>query len=458
MAPEVGCGCGSAAAPILRDHAGWRVVAIDFAASAVERLRARRLDRVEVLLCDVVGCALPCDGVDVVLCLFVLSSIAPGALAGVVQKLGAALKPGGRLLFRDYGRYDAAQLRFGKGQKVGDHRYVKADGTSCFYFDLDDVSELFAGFDVLSLKLDCRQEANRVDGARRRRVFVEGRSGRQEANASGRGRLRFCGGRWRRRLAARHVVVATVVSPTIRGARRRGRNTKTSPPRRGGPGGGAPAAATRAGSGPWTGTARAAAAAPSFVGAPPRPAGHLDQRPRRAPGAAQAPVGPGSTPGRPTSSASRFCDGPPRGRAQSNGGEFPLMTRFLYFASAALSADSRSANSTKAQLFARRTALSSPIAIKRVDQIRLRHTLRRADPQRCHRRSAGFSIFFCSLLRFIYTCVSVSRPEALFLIASSLLPPSASLIICRTSTGHVAIAFSGPLAFRSSTKAAHSSR
>ena len=105
---------------------------------------------------------------------FVLSSIAPGALPGVVAKLGAALKPGGRLLFRDYGRYDAAQLRFGKGQKVGDHRYVKADGTSCFYFDLDDVSTLFAGFDVLSLKLDCRQEANRATKTRRRRVFVEG--------------------------------------------------------------------------------------------------------------------------------------------------------------------------------------------------------------------------------------------------------------------------------------------
>ena len=78
---------------------------------------ARRLDRVEVLLCDVVKDALPCDGVDVVLCLFVLSSIAPGALPGVVQKLGAALKPGGRLLFRDYGRYDAAQLRSGRARK-----------------------------------------------------------------------------------------------------------------------------------------------------------------------------------------------------------------------------------------------------------------------------------------------------------------------------------------------------
>ena len=145
VALEVGCGCGSAAAPILRDHDGWRVVAIDFAASAVERLRARRLDRVEVLLCDVVKDAPPCDGVDVVLCLFVLSSIAPGALQALCRSSGRRSSRVAGFCFEDYGRYDAAQLRFGKGQKVGDHRYVKADGTSCFYFDLDDVSELLAG-------------------------------------------------------------------------------------------------------------------------------------------------------------------------------------------------------------------------------------------------------------------------------------------------------------------------
>lgn len=44
------------------------------------------------------------------------------------------LKPGGMLLFRDYGLYDHAMLRFGRGHKLSDHFYVRQDGTRAYYF------------------------------------------------------------------------------------------------------------------------------------------------------------------------------------------------------------------------------------------------------------------------------------------------------------------------------------
>ena len=139
-----------AAAPILRDHDGWRVVAIDFAASAAGTASCETAGPRggAPIPRDVVKDALgTCDGVSSKTpstSLFVLSSIAPG----MPQCTGDTCRSQGRALkayrwpakiVRDIeARYDAAQMRFGKGQKVGDHRTchpAKPDGTSCFYLN-----------------------------------------------------------------------------------------------------------------------------------------------------------------------------------------------------------------------------------------------------------------------------------------------------------------------------------
>ena len=166
-------------------------VAIDLLKKDQRYIRANAEKRSQALVWDItsthprdVSCHLENSG-DISLLLFCLSAISPDKMPQAAKFVAATLKPGGMLLFRDYGRYDEAQLKLGtsRAKRLANNFYAKHDGTRCYYFDLNDLERLFgttngnygAGLEIVELKYINRIYRNRAEEVIRRRVWVQGR-------------------------------------------------------------------------------------------------------------------------------------------------------------------------------------------------------------------------------------------------------------------------------------------
>ena len=113
-------------------------------------------------------------GFDAALVLFMASALPPEALAGVFHEAAVCLAPGGVLLFRDYGAFDEAELRFRPGRRLGEHLFVRSDGTLAAFFTREHVLEAAAraGLEVVEARYLYRTYSNRATGQRLRRVFL----------------------------------------------------------------------------------------------------------------------------------------------------------------------------------------------------------------------------------------------------------------------------------------------
>ncbi|XP_065834349.1 tRNA N(3)-methylcytidine methyltransferase METTL2-like [Oscarella lobularis] len=154
---EVGCGAGNTVFPILRtncggddDDANLFVYCCDVSKEAVDLVTSHAeydSRRCAAFVADVADESTPFpfpeSSLDVVILIFVLSAICPEKMRRVVARLARHLKVGGRILFRDYGRYDLAQLRFKPGRCLSAHFYARGDGTRVYFFTREEVREIF---------------------------------------------------------------------------------------------------------------------------------------------------------------------------------------------------------------------------------------------------------------------------------------------------------------------------
>lgn len=148
---EVGAGAGNTAFPLLANNQNpaLMVHACDFSKTAVQVMRESEHYDTKHMVADVWDVAaegedslppgLSEGSVDVVILIFIFSALAPVEWDRALRNIYRVLKPGGQVLFRDYGRGDLAQVRFKKGKYMGENFYVRGDGTRVYFFDLNEL-------------------------------------------------------------------------------------------------------------------------------------------------------------------------------------------------------------------------------------------------------------------------------------------------------------------------------
>jgi len=179
---EIGCGAGNTIFPLLSsDNPNLHVYGCDYSQEAINVVKTNPLyssSSCTAFVWDITAKSIPDEispeSMDVIILVFVLSALLPSEWLMAVNNIYRILKPGGIVLFRDYGRYDLTQLRFRPQRLLQDNLYVRGDGTRVYFFTSDEISELFSSrFDILQNSIDKRLIVNRARQVQMFRVWLQ---------------------------------------------------------------------------------------------------------------------------------------------------------------------------------------------------------------------------------------------------------------------------------------------
>lgn len=179
---DMGCGVGNSFYPLLVRVPNLYVNAFDFSRRAVNMAKTHDMyekekHRINLFDLDLVKDDIPYKNNDYGILMFVLSAIKPEEHENVIKKIAGVINKDGILYFRDYARYDMAQLRFAQRKKnrVGENLYMRKDKTLSYFFDKGEIEKLFEknGFSVVNSNLICRVIENRKENKKMHRLWLQ---------------------------------------------------------------------------------------------------------------------------------------------------------------------------------------------------------------------------------------------------------------------------------------------
>ncbi|KAF7491063.1 Methyltransferase-like protein 2-A [Sarcoptes scabiei] len=181
---EIGCGVGNTVFPLIQldSRQSLFIYCCDFSENAIELVKQNPLyneEHCRAFVQDITGdwtkSPIRNESLDIITMIFVLSAIDSDYHCRIIRNLLPFLKPNGLILFRDYGQFDMAQIRFGDGHCIKDKFYVRGDRTRAYFFAENEVEHLFEqfGLEKIQLNVDRRLQVNRANRKKMYRVWIQ---------------------------------------------------------------------------------------------------------------------------------------------------------------------------------------------------------------------------------------------------------------------------------------------
>lgn len=177
---EVGCGYGCSMYPLLKSIPQLTAyIATDYSTTALAILRENPAFDVSCCRTIIWDVTLPPDITEtalrpsnVILCIFALSAVRPEHHLTAFRNMTSLLKPGGVVLFRDYGLHDMTMYRH--KTRHSENLFGRSDNTLAYYFDLEYLRRIAnsSGLSVIELQYATIEVRNRKLTKCMKRVFV----------------------------------------------------------------------------------------------------------------------------------------------------------------------------------------------------------------------------------------------------------------------------------------------